>query len=63
MKIQDVQSRVTQWRRQMGRVTFLDLLEPGTLPADLTRKNMTLFAQEVMPALRQELNSPPTIPS
>ncbi|QDU26795.1 hypothetical protein ETAA8_18780 [Anatilimnocola aggregata] len=34
---------------------LLGLFQIGTLPADLTKKNMTLFASEVMPAL-QKLN-------
>ena len=32
---------------------LLVLLQFGTLPADLTRKNMDLFAREVMPALKK----------
>jgi hypothetical protein len=34
---------------------LLGLFQLGTLPADLTKKNLTIFAQEVMPAL-QKLN-------
>jgi alkanesulfonate monooxygenase SsuD/methylene tetrahydromethanopterin reductase-like flavin-dependent oxidoreductase (luciferase family) len=36
----------------------LALLQFGTLPADLTRKNMTLFATEVMPHLADRQPSP-----
>jgi hypothetical protein len=31
---------------------LLVLCQFGTLPADLTRKNMEIFAREVMPALK-----------
>jgi len=33
----------------------LTLLQLGTLPADLTRRNMELFATEVLPHLRNEI--------
>jgi len=32
---------------------LLVLCQFGTLPADLTRRNMELFAREVMPAVKQ----------
>jgi hypothetical protein len=32
---------------------LLVMCQFGTLPADLTRKNMELFAREVMPALKK----------
>ncbi len=41
---------------QVGNV--LGLFQLGTLPADLTKKNMTLFAEKVLPALRKELGPP-----
>jgi hypothetical protein len=31
---------------------LLVMCQVGTLPADLTRKNLELFAREVMPALK-----------
>jgi hypothetical protein len=45
----------------LGVGNLLGLFQLGTLPADLTRKNLTLFAKEVMPKLRAELGrtSPP----
>jgi alkanesulfonate monooxygenase SsuD/methylene tetrahydromethanopterin reductase-like flavin-dependent oxidoreductase (luciferase family) len=36
---------------------MLCLMQMGTLPAELTRKSMDLFASEVMPALRREFAS------
>jgi alkanesulfonate monooxygenase SsuD/methylene tetrahydromethanopterin reductase-like flavin-dependent oxidoreductase (luciferase family) len=42
---------------QLGVGNLLCLFQLGTLPADLTRKNMTIFAKEVMPALRHELQA------
>jgi hypothetical protein len=39
----------------LGVGNLLGLFQLGTLPADLTQKNMHLFAEEVMPALRQSL--------
>lgn len=38
---------------QLGHETQLCLLQFGSLPADLTRKNMELFATEVMPFVRE----------
>lgn len=43
---------------QVGNV--LGLFQLGTLPADLTKKNMTLFAEQVLPELRKELGPPAT---
>jgi hypothetical protein len=39
----------------LGVGNLLGLFQLGTLPAVLTRKNMTMFASEVMPGLRQDL--------
>jgi len=36
---------------------LLVLCQFGTLPADLTRRNMELFAREVMPAVKQLTSS------
>ena len=38
---------------RLGTGNLLGLFQLGTLPADLTRKNMELFAHEVMPKLRK----------
>ena len=37
----------------MGTGNLLGLFQLGTLPADLTRRNLDLFAAEVMPRLRE----------
>ena len=38
---------------RLGTGNLLGLFQLGTLPADLTRRNMELFAHEVMPKLRE----------
>lgn len=52
-----VRDRLTELSGNLGFGNLLGLFQLGTLPADLTRKNMTLFAQEVMPQLRASLGS------
>jgi alkanesulfonate monooxygenase SsuD/methylene tetrahydromethanopterin reductase-like flavin-dependent oxidoreductase (luciferase family) len=39
---------------RLGTGNLLGLFQLGTLPADLTRRNLELFATEVMPRLRKE---------
>jgi hypothetical protein len=39
---------------RLGTGNLLALLQLGTLPRDLTKKNIELFASEVMPRLRKE---------
>jgi alkanesulfonate monooxygenase SsuD/methylene tetrahydromethanopterin reductase-like flavin-dependent oxidoreductase (luciferase family) len=53
-----VRDKMAELVRWLGVGNVLTLLQLGTLPADLTRKNMELFAAEVMPHLRRELASP-----
>jgi len=53
-----VRDRLLEYTQQLGVGNLLGLFQLGTLPADLTRKNMTLFAEQVMPQLRQ--SSEPT---
>ena len=48
-----VRDRLLECHRQIGFGHLLTMLQFGTLPADLTRKNMETFAAEVMPALRE----------
>jgi alkanesulfonate monooxygenase SsuD/methylene tetrahydromethanopterin reductase-like flavin-dependent oxidoreductase (luciferase family) len=48
------------WRR-MRFGNLLVLCQFGTLPAELTRRNMELFAREVMPAVKQL--TPKTVPA
>jgi hypothetical protein len=39
--------------KDLGAGNVLGLFQLGTLPGDLTRRNMELFAKEVMPAVRK----------
>jgi len=50
-----VRDRLIETIRRLGVGNLLGLFQIGTLPADLTKKNMTLFAERVLPALRKEL--------
>jgi alkanesulfonate monooxygenase SsuD/methylene tetrahydromethanopterin reductase-like flavin-dependent oxidoreductase (luciferase family) len=50
-----VRQRMAELIRELGVGTVLSLCQLGTLPADLTRTNMTLMAREVIPWLRREL--------
>ena len=47
-----VRDRLKEYHAQIGFGHLLSLLQFGTLPADLTRRNMELYAREVMPHLR-----------
>jgi len=51
-----VRDKLKHYAERLGVGNLLGLFQIGTLPADLTKKNLTLFAQEVMPGLR-EINS------
>lgn len=48
-----VRQKMTEMIEWLGVGNILALLQLGTLPADLTRKNMELFAREVLPTLRK----------
>jgi alkanesulfonate monooxygenase SsuD/methylene tetrahydromethanopterin reductase-like flavin-dependent oxidoreductase (luciferase family) len=48
-----VADKLVGYMRQIGFGNFLGMLQFGTLPADLTRRNMERFATQVMPRLRQ----------
>lgn len=48
-----VRQKMIEMIEELGVGNILALLQLGTLPADLTRKNMELFAREVLPGLRQ----------
>ncbi|HTN77019.1 MAG TPA: LLM class flavin-dependent oxidoreductase, partial [Pirellulaceae bacterium] len=52
---QTVQRKLTEYIQRLGVGNLLGLFQLGTLPAELTKKNMTLFAQEVLPGLRKVL--------
>ncbi len=47
-----VRERILHCHRELGFANFIGLLHFGTLPADLTERNIRLFASEVMPALQ-----------
>jgi hypothetical protein len=47
-----VRQRLADAQKTIGFNRLLPLLQFGTLPHDLTIKNATLFAREVMPHLR-----------
>lgn len=47
-----VRRRITENHEQLGFHSLLTLLQFGTLPPDLTEKNIRLFAAEVLPALQ-----------
>jgi len=53
-----VRAQMAELARELGVGNVLTLLQLGTLPTDLTRRNMELFATEVMPALRRDLAGP-----
>jgi alkanesulfonate monooxygenase SsuD/methylene tetrahydromethanopterin reductase-like flavin-dependent oxidoreductase (luciferase family) len=48
-----VRQRMEEMIKALGVGNVLTLLQLGTLPADLTRKSMSLFASDVLPALRR----------
>lgn len=48
-----VRKRLIENHRQLGFSTFVSLLHFGTLSAELTEKNIRLFAKEVLPALHE----------
>ena len=47
-----VRERLAEAQKQIGFNHLLPLLQFGTLPRELTMKNATMFAQQVMPQLR-----------
>ena len=49
-----VTQRLTENLERLGAGNLLGLFQLGTLPADLTRRNLELFASEVMPKLRAQ---------
>jgi alkanesulfonate monooxygenase SsuD/methylene tetrahydromethanopterin reductase-like flavin-dependent oxidoreductase (luciferase family) len=50
-----VRDKLASYIPKLGVGNLLGLFQLGTLPADLTKKNMTIFAQEVLPGLRKML--------
>lgn len=53
-----VREKLKDYHGQIGFGHLLSLLQFGTLPADLTRKSMELYATQVMPWLRAEVGAP-----
>ena len=47
-----VRQRLAAIQKDLGVGNLIAMLQFGTLPADLTEKNLRLFAGEVMPFLR-----------
>ena len=47
-----VRRKLTEAHRLLGFQNFLGLVQFGTLPHDLTQKNIRMFASEVLPALQ-----------
>jgi hypothetical protein len=48
-----VRQRLAAIQQELGVGTLIAILQVATLPADLTEKNLRLFAAEVMPFLRE----------
>ncbi len=53
--VQTVRETLLTYAREIGFGNLLTMLQFGTLPADLTRRNMERFAMDVMPWLKREL--------
>ncbi len=53
-----VKQKLLEYGQKLGVGNLLGLFQLGTLPGDLTRKNMQLFAREVMPALQAVKHAP-----
>ncbi len=48
-----VRERLSAYASDLGIGNLIAMLQIATLPADLTEKNLRLFAREVMPFLRE----------
>jgi alkanesulfonate monooxygenase SsuD/methylene tetrahydromethanopterin reductase-like flavin-dependent oxidoreductase (luciferase family) len=53
--VQTVRETLLTYAREIGFGNLLTMLQFGTLPADLTRRNMERFAMDVMPWLKREM--------
>jgi alkanesulfonate monooxygenase SsuD/methylene tetrahydromethanopterin reductase-like flavin-dependent oxidoreductase (luciferase family) len=58
-----VRQQIETYQREIGFGTILPMLQFGTLPADLTRKNIELFAEGVMKVIRSGNEKSKTIAS
>ena len=61
--VETVRAKMLEMINWLGVGNVLTLLQLATLPKDLTRRNMDLFATEVMPYLRRELGVGATAPT
>jgi alkanesulfonate monooxygenase SsuD/methylene tetrahydromethanopterin reductase-like flavin-dependent oxidoreductase (luciferase family) len=52
-----VRDKLIAHGKELGFGNLLSLLQFGDLPHELAKKNMEIFAREVMPALRQEFGA------
>ena len=53
-----VRERLAGYPRELGVGNLIAMLQVATLPADLTEKNLRLFASDVMPYLRGRRSAP-----
>jgi alkanesulfonate monooxygenase SsuD/methylene tetrahydromethanopterin reductase-like flavin-dependent oxidoreductase (luciferase family) len=53
-----VKQKLLEYGKKLGVGNLLGLFQLGTLPSDFTRKNMQLFARDVMPALQAVKHAP-----
>ncbi len=53
--VQTVRETLLTYAREIGFGNLLTMLQFGTLPTDLTRRNMERFAMDVMPWLKREM--------
>ncbi len=49
-----VRDRLLHYQKEMGFNVLIGLFQFGTLPGDLTRNSMKLFAEKVLPELREQ---------
>jgi len=57
-----VRERLAAIHASSGVGNLIAMLQIATLPADLTEKNLRLFAKDVMPYLREQGTRAPTRP-
>jgi alkanesulfonate monooxygenase SsuD/methylene tetrahydromethanopterin reductase-like flavin-dependent oxidoreductase (luciferase family) len=53
-----VRDKLLEYGKRLGVGNLLGLFQLGTLPSDLTKKSMHLFARDVMPALQAIKHAP-----
>jgi len=53
--VETVARKIAETQNSIGYGNQLCLMQFGTLPADLTRKNIELFGTRVMPLLRERV--------